>query len=60
MKYASKKKYYQLLVDADTHKLIWTSCVKVMLEHNPELMKTKISANKIIYHMARYYLDGEE
>lgn len=48
-----------IAVDEEVYKLVTRDCLKELLENHPELLKTQISANKILYHMAHYYLERE-
>ena len=47
--------YKNIKIDDDTNDIL-DNCIKEFLTHHPELMKIKISRNKIIYEMAKFYL----
>jgi hypothetical protein len=46
-----------IMVDSETYDLINHDCREELLRHHPELIKTNITLNKILYHTARYYAD---
>jgi len=47
--------YVKLTINKDTARMV-EDCKKEFLSHHPEFEKIHISANKIVYEMARYYL----
>jgi len=51
----NKKKL--LAVDEETYRLVTKDCLKELIRHHPEFIKVPISHNKIVYHIAKYYID---
>jgi hypothetical protein len=43
-------------IKSETDKLL-EECIKTFREHHPEFEQMKISRNKIIYEIAKYYKD---
>lgn len=54
--YKKKKYYISYAVRSDTDKLL-KQCLKVFVEDNPEFEQVPISRNKIIYELAKFYLN---
>jgi len=50
--------YIQLSVKEEIAKLIRTRCKEEYLSHHPEMREIYISDNKILYEMARFYLES--
>lgn len=48
-----------LAVDDETYDLVTKKCYKELLAHHPEFIKVPISHNKIVYHIAKYYINDE-
>jgi len=46
-----------IAVDEDVYDLIDKDCRQELLAHHPELIKTQISLNKILYHVTKYYVE---
>lgn len=47
-----------IAVDDEVYGLITKECAAELLVHHPELLKTQVSINKILYHVAKYYLEN--
>jgi len=47
--------YEKLNIRPDTKKLV-ENCVLLYLKHHPEMQHIKISQDKIIFEMAKFYL----
>jgi len=48
----------QLKVDSETYELINLKCREEYLRLHPELKKIKISQNKLLYEIGRYYIES--
>ena len=52
------RKTKMIAVDEEVYDLIDHNCRKELIRHHPELLKTNISLNKIIYHACKYYVES--
>lgn len=48
--------YEQLKVKSETKKMVIEDCKKELLLHHPELKNMKISQDKLVYELAKFYL----
>jgi len=55
-KISIKMGYKQYKIKCQTDDLV-LKCVEEFLRHHPEMKEIKISKNKIVYEMARFYLE---
>lgn len=51
------KKYKKLSVTEDVNRMVNKDCRAEFLKHHPELSQMRISENKIVYEIAKYYLE---
>ena len=52
------KELKMISVDKETYDLINNDCRQELLRHHPELIKTPITFNKIIFETGKYYRDN--
>lgn len=54
-----KHTYKPLAVRPEVYELVIIKCIDEYVKRHPELREINITANKIVYELARYFLENE-